>query len=318
LIFGLVFLISGCNKDEVSMEPINEEMPLVKKAATYHVNLVKGIRYADALSHDDWNSSSAKVLSLKLDAYIPENSLVNRPTFVLIHGGGLDIGTRTNANIVNMAHYFASRGWVVFSLDYRLKSAKGSVPAAWKRYTSNEDALKIYPANRDVKAAIRWLYANAETYHINTDFISVGGGSAGAFLSVSLGAAEAEDYTKELSIIEDPSLATTNLNQPARVHTIIDFWGGDSYIKTLERVYGMQRFDSNDAPILIVHGTNDTVVQFNAAETLKSTYETTGVSYQFYPLQGLGHGPWNAVVNGKSLADLAFDFICLEQKLTIE
>jgi acetyl esterase/lipase len=220
--------------------------------------------------------------------------------------------------MVAMANYFASRGWVVFSLDYRLKNDKGTVPASWKLSTSNDDVLKVYPANRDVKAAIRWLYAHSENYNIDTDFITVGGGSAGAFLSVSLGVSDAADYTSEISITDDPTLSTTNIIQPVKVQTIIDFWGGDAHIQYLELISGIQRFDSNDAPILIAHGTNDNVVDFSAAETLERQYQATGVNYEFYPLQGFGHSAWGATINGKSLSDLAFEFITLEQEITIE
>jgi acetyl esterase/lipase len=319
-ILGLVFFITACSKNDEAgpTQPNNKEKVIVKAEATYNSNLVESITYAEALKHDDWYSSTTSITQLKLDAYIPENSLLKRPAFVLIHGGGLDNGSRTDPNIVNMANYFASRGWVVFSLDYRLKSDKGTVPIDWEQNTSNEDVLKIYPANRDVKAAIRWLYANSETYNIDTDYITVGGGSAGAFLSISLGVTEAEDYTNELSITEDPTLSTTNMNQPSAVHTIINFWGGEAYVKVLELVYGLQRFDSNDAPILIAHGTNDSIVDFSSAELLKSKYQITGVDYEFYPLDGFGHSAWDATVNGKSLSDLAFQFIILEQGITIE
>jgi para-nitrobenzyl esterase len=319
-ISGLVLLITACSKNDESIptQPNIEEKIIVKAESTYNINLVQSITYAEALKHDDWNSPTTTTIPLKLDAYLPENSLAKRPALVLIHGGGLDFGSRTDPNIVNMANYFASRGWVVFSLDYRLKSDKGTVPSDWEQNISDEDLLKMYPANRDVKAAIRWLYANSETYNIDTDYITVGGGSAGALLSISLGVTDAEDYTNELSITEDPTLSTTNINQPAKVHTIIDFWGGEAYVKILELLYGLQRFDSNDAPILIAHGTNDNIVDFSSAETLKNNYQITGVDYEFHPLQGFGHSAWDATVNGKSLSDLAFDFITLEQEMVIE
>jgi para-nitrobenzyl esterase len=178
--------------------------------------------------------------------------------------------------------------------------------------------LKVYPANRDVKAAIRWLYANSETYNIDTEFIAVGGSSAVAFLSISLGVTETEDYTNELSITEDPTLFSTNMNQPSEVHTIINFWGGEAHVKILELEYGLQRFDSNDAPIFIAHGTNDNVVPFSSAEILVIKFQTTRVNYEFYPLQDFGHSAWDATVNGKSLFDIAFEFIILEQEITIE
>lgn len=319
-VLGFVFLLTACDKNDESITPPtnHEEKVIVKVDSTYNINLVENITYAEALKHDDWNSSTTTVIPLKLDAYIPENSLLKRPAFVLIHGGGLDFGSRTDPNMVAMANYFASRGWVVFSLDYRLKNDKGTVPASWKLSTSNDDVLKVYPANRDVKAAVRWLYAHSENYNIDTDFITVGGGSAGAFLSVSLGVSDAADYTNEISITDDPTLSTTNIVQPVKVQTIIDFWGGDAHIQYLELISGIQRFDSNDAPILIAHGTNDNVVDFSAAETLESKYQATGVNYEFYPLQGFGHSAWGATVNGKSLSDLAFEFITLEQEITVE
>jgi para-nitrobenzyl esterase len=319
-LLGLVFLITACNKkdESIAMELDHKEKVIVKAASTYTVNLVQNITYAAALKHDDWNGATRSKIELKLDAYIPENALLKRPAIVLIHGGSLDIGSRKDPNIVDMAHYFASRGWVVFSLDYRMKSDKGTVPLAWKQNTSNEDVLKIYPANRDVKAAIRWLYANSETYNIDTDYITVGGGSAGAFLSISLGVTEAEDYTNELSIAEDPTLSSTNLKQTSKVHTIISFWGGEAYVKILELVYGLERFDSNDAPILIAHGTDDTIVDFSSAEILENKYQRSGIYYEFYPLDGFRHSAWGATVNGKSLSDLAYEFIILQQEITIE
>ena len=69
----------------------------------------------------------------------------------------------------------------------------------------------IFCKQRDVKVAIRWLYANSETYNIDTNYITVGGGSTGVFLSIYLGVTEPEDYTNELSIAEDPTLSSTPL-----------------------------------------------------------------------------------------------------------
>jgi para-nitrobenzyl esterase len=74
---------------------------------------------------------------------------------VLIYGSNLDISSRKDSNIVGMAYYFASKRQLVFSLDYLKKSDSETLPLDWKQKTANEDVLKIDPANRDVKAAIR-------------------------------------------------------------------------------------------------------------------------------------------------------------------
>ena len=57
---------------------------------------------------------------------------------------------------------------------------------------------------------------------------------------------------------------------------------------------------------------------FSSAEDLKTICETNEVDFIYYPLEGRGHGPWGATVNGKSLSDLSFDFIVDNQNLNVE
>ena len=71
----------------------------------------------------------------------------------------------------------------------------------------------MYAAQRDSKAALRWIVANSSTYNINTEFITVGGNSAGAVTTIALGISNLDDFRDEISITEDPTLSTTNLDQ---------------------------------------------------------------------------------------------------------
>ena len=41
--------------------------------------------------------------------------------------------------------------------------------------------------HKEIRGALRWIIANAGIYGINTDFITVGGASAGAISTVALG-----------------------------------------------------------------------------------------------------------------------------------
>ncbi|HAP62351.1 MAG TPA: esterase, partial [Cytophagales bacterium] len=201
----------------------------------------------------------------------------------------------------------------------------GTAPAIWEAVGSaapteadRNQAIATYAAGRDAKAAVRWVYANAEAYQINTHYITALGGSAGALLSVMLGVTEPEDYRDELTVDQDPTLATTHLDQPSTVHTILDFWGSDGLVSALEGAYGHQRFDATDAPILIVHGDEDPTVAFSEAIDLRDTYESTGAQYEFHQLVGQGHSVWRATVAGKGLDELAFDFVVAQQSLTVE
>jgi acetyl esterase/lipase len=164
---------------------------------------------------------------------------------------------------------------------------------------------------------VRWLYANAATYQINTDYVTAMGGSAGAYLAIVLGVTDPEDFRDEVPASVDPTLATTHLDQPSRVRTVIDHWGGLAHLRILEALDGRSRFDASDAPVSIVHGTADATVPFTEAEALRDAYLSTGVPFAFHPLEGRGHSPWDAIVDGMTLEELAMAFVIQQQSLNV-
>ncbi len=321
----LITVISSCKKVKTTIRIVPNSMT-VKSSSTYTVVVEQNVKYGEGLSHQTLNSTSYSIMDLKLDVYKPANSTKKKPAILLIHGGGFSGGDKSDDNIVNLANYFAARGWVVFSINYRLQSNKGTVPKEWIQYAQNSipladqsQFLALYPAHRDAKAALRWLIANANQYNIDTNYITVGGGSAGAVMATTLGITNTIDFTNEISMTNDPSLATTNLNSNNyTIKTILDFWGSGVAVTATNNIYRYQRFDRTDAPIMIVHGTNDQTVAYSEALELKDIYNSTGATYKLHTLKNRGHGPWDATVNGKKLEELSFDFIVLQQKLIVE
>jgi para-nitrobenzyl esterase len=320
----LLTAISSCKKDITTSANVSNRMS-VKAASTYTVAVEQNIKYGEGLSHQTLNSASYSILDLKLDVYKPTNNTKKKPAILLIHGGGFSGGDKSDVNIVNLANYFASRGWVAFSINYRLQSDKGTVPAQWVQYaqssvpvTNQSQFMAMYPAHRDAKAAMRWVITNADNYNIDTNYITVGGGSAGAIIATTLGITNTTDFTNEISLNNDPTLSTNNINKTYTIKTILDFWGSGVAVTASNNIYGYQRFDRTDAPIMIAHGTNDQTVEYSNALDLKNTYTSTGATYKLYTLENRGHGPWDAIVNGKKLEELSFDFIVEQQKLIIE
>jgi len=324
----IVFLLTliACNSDESTTQNNN---PTIKANATYEVILEEAVVYAQGLSHESLNSTQSTNKELLLDVYYPNNNEEKRPVYMFIHGGGFVGGNRNSQEIVDAAQYFASRGWVFISISYRVKNDIGTVPQEWIDFSSSNnfpDAslasqfLAIYPAHRDAKAALRWITTNANTYHIDTNHITVGGVSAGAITSITLGVSNQEDFRDELSLQQDPTLQTTHLDQGYKVQTIIDFWGAKIGLDAIERIYGHQRFDANDADLLIVHGTEDKNpnTPYSSAIDLMEIYRETGANVKLIPLEGRGHGAIDAIVNGKNLFELSFDFITTQQELNIE
>ncbi|MDQ3279006.1 MAG: alpha/beta hydrolase fold domain-containing protein, partial [Bacteroidota bacterium] len=107
---------------------------------------------------------------LLLDAFAPVvKSTKKRPALLIIHGGGWRSGNRTQHH--PLAQRLAALGYVCFTPEYRLSTEA------------------LYPAAvHDLKAALRWMHANAKTYHIDTNRIAVVGFSAGGELAAFLGA----------------------------------------------------------------------------------------------------------------------------------
>ena len=108
--------------------------------------------------------------ALHLDAFYPIKTARQkpRPAVLLIHGGGWRSGDRSQQ--IPMAQRLAAKGYIAVTAEYRLSTEA------------------LYPAAvHDLKAAIRWLRANAIEYNIDTTKIATLGCSAGGQLAALLG-----------------------------------------------------------------------------------------------------------------------------------
>ena len=329
LIVMAIILLVACNTDQPVIH--NNEVPIVTLESSYEVLSDLDIVYADGLSHSGADGTPVE-MPQRLDIYSPDNNALHRPVFMFVHGGGFQGGTKTKPEIVDMGHYFASRGWVFVSVDYRTTSDfggtdfRGIAPQDWIDYTianaSTSDeartSIAMYAAQRDAKAALRWIVANEDEYKINPEYITVGGASAGGITTIALGISDQGDFRDEIPLSDDPTLNTTNLTETYTIRSMIDFWGGNVKLELFDSVYGLDRFDADDPELFIAHGTLDPTVLYAEATELDSIYQSLGIYCNLVPLEGEGHGPWNATVDDKSLAQMVFDFITDRQSLSIE
>lgn len=117
-----------------------------------------------------------------MDIYLPETGDGPFPVIVDIHGGGWYYGAKSSLKLKPVLKGL-EKGYAVVSLQYTW-SVHGHFP------------IQIY----DVKAAIRFLRANAENYHIDPDRIGLWGLSAGAHLAALAGTAGAVSQLENLQM----------------------------------------------------------------------------------------------------------------------
>lgn len=146
------------------------------------------------------NASSAQIL----DLFVPEGE-GPFPLVINIHGGAFRGGSKEMLNPA-IARALLDAGIAVASLNYRL-SGEARFPAAVN----------------DVKAAVRYLRANAPRFRIDSQRFLAFGQSAGGTLASMLGtSAQASEF-------DDPAFG--NVEQPSSVAGVIDWFGPTDFLR---------------------------------------------------------------------------------------
>jgi acetyl esterase/lipase len=293
----------------------------------YSTRVTKNVVYASTLVHctNQTEASTCQETTITLDVHEPVANASDGPFPIVfsVHGGGFVGGDSSN---IPPNAYFAERGFVAFGINYRLAGDKGLYPEAlrpWESVNAYPHASwtpyvwQVYPAVRDIKAALRWVHANAEKYNADTSSITLQGGSSGATAVIELaltGGVEQEfahDFTYELSGV-DSTLPSTNLEQPATAHGLISYWGAIFAEDLMRFKDGRKRWSSSSVPTVAFHGTIDTTVSPDTGNVLCGNLTRLGVPCRLVPLPGEKHACWNAQVvlpggEKQSIIDYAFD-----------
>lgn len=240
---------------------------------------------------------------LQLDLYTPEGLSEPAPGLIFIHGGGWRSGKRQDYALYTSR--FARHGYVVATVSYRLREA-GYFPNSVE----------------DVKAAVRWMRANAAEINVDPDRIAAIGGSAGGHLAMMLG------YTSDVPELEgsggNPGVssavqAVVNIYGPVdfsvypeRDHRLVTTYLQGRYEERTE-IYELAspitHVDPSDPPTLIIHGTLDTLVPVTQSDLLAEKFQELGMAYWYDRIDGWPHAmdvanPVNARVEQVAVAFL--------------
>ncbi len=225
--------------------------------------------------------------SMMLDIVRPRDMSSARPAILCIHGGGFRAGTRQG--YLPLCIKLAQRGYVAATVEYRL-SPRHQFPA---------------PVH-DVKAAVRYLRANAARFGIDPDRIGTTGQSAGGTLALFLG------LTPGLPQFEGYG---PNRDQSSRVRCVADFFGATdftrSYGHSVDAAEVLPMYLGGDldherkahiessplywaspdaAPILALHGTKDRYVEHAQSLWLVDRLKAAGADIELETLEGADHG----------------------------
>ncbi len=224
------------------------------------------------------------------------------PGMILIHGGGFRNGSKNNANIAQTAHYFASRGYVVSTINYRLIDDSNplndpavetgpwpvsppSQPALYVQWANNPDNDNLRQANaanaahNDASIFANFAFAGNVWPDVDTSRIVMMGSSAGAITSLLTGYSDL------------PNGPTEDLG------AVVSLAGG--FYQT-EYV-----IDGDDPPLWFQHGTNDPVVEFSNAIAIQLRAEEVNLPYSFHSHQQ-GHSTTGAYFNEETPEGLTF------------
>jgi acetyl esterase len=228
---------------------------------------------------------------LLLDLHVPDGA-GPFPAAILVHGGGFDQGSKST-NVRPLFEPLANAGYAWFSIDYRL------APAA--RFPQSID---------DLYGAIRWLKANAATYHVDVSRIAIIGESAGGLLVNYAGTHEKPD-TKIRAVVDfyGPvdygNLVLLRRDHPERFNmkTIeghaangggIHFFGveqlDEAGIAKLHSLAPIAGVHAGMPPFLCIHGTKDDQVDYAQSPAMCDAMHKAGAACEIITIEGGGHG----------------------------
>lgn len=227
-----------------------------------------------------------------MDLYIPARAKKPMPVILWLHGGAWLMGTKEDTP----ALFFMKSGYAVASINYRYSTEA------------------IFPAQiEDAKAAVRWLRANAEKYHFDTNRIVAFGNSAGGQLAALLGT------TGDIKPLEGN---LGNPDQSSKVQAVVDWCGPTDFIGIEEqgdaknqmhladpkgpvaKLFGglpskkrelaaaaspLTFVTKDDPPFLIMHGDHDTVVPIKQSSDFYEVLKATHVPVIYHVVKNGGH-----------------------------
>lgn len=203
-----------------------------------------------------------------VDIEVPTKGEGPFPVVMWIHGGGWTTLSRKSAFVSNTMNYLVSKGYAVVYAEYTLSQDMG------------QDVIQgSFPQDiYDLKAAVRFLRANAKKYNLDTNYIVSMGESAGGHLSTLLGTTNRNPNYEDLSMgnagYSSDVQAMVSYFGPTNTNGLFAYAllgskniGNTELIKTASPYY---QITADAPPLFLAHGEDDQTVPAMQSHVMES------------------------------------------------
>lgn len=260
-------------------------------ACSLATTMLASAAYAAPVVDADVPYATVAGKTLALDLYRPAAGASGGPLLVWVHGGGWEAGSKAGMPLTALVE----RGYSIASVDFR--------PASEAPFPGQV---------HEIKAAIRFLRANAARFGYDAQRIGILGASSGGHLAAAVGTSNGE-ADLEGSLGEHGT-------QSSAVQAIVSYFGASNLTTilaqstpfglgvrepALKRLLGalpkdnepvarqaspVFHVDARDPPLLLLHGDQDPQMPINQSHELEGAYEAHGHSVELIVVHGAAHG----------------------------
>lgn len=273
---------------------------------TFIITIFLLFSYINSFSQEQWlniNYTNDGTEYHNMDIYLPDNGEPTHKAIIIIYGSAWFANNLKGMAYQAMGKPLLENGFAVISINHR----------------SSMDAP--YPAQiHDVKAAIRFIRANADQYHIDDSFIGITGFSSGGHLASLAGVTNnLSEYTVADTTMNLEGSLGDYTSTSSSVDAVVDWFGPVDLANmdnnctefkdanspeaamingnpadqpsTIALLSPVTFVDETDPPFLVIHGDADNVVPHCQSELFSGLLDKAGILADFITVEGGGHGP---------------------------
>ncbi|MBL9118203.1 MAG: alpha/beta hydrolase [Verrucomicrobiaceae bacterium] len=238
---------------------------------------------SETLSHEERLYKTTPQGELRLHFSFPKDWKAGdkRPAIVFFFGGGWKSGSYLQ--FVPQSDYFASRGLVAASADYRISSIHKTTPDK---------------CVEDAKSAVRYLRAHSRELGIDPGKIISAGGSAGGHLAACTALISEFDAESDDKSVSAKPNAMVLFNPALNIDELAANRDRKDAIPMAERITPNRHISADTPPAIMFFGTDDALIE--GAQKYLAKAVSLGLRAELWTAEGQAHGffnraPWTQV-----------------------